>query len=84
MKHIVKIIALLVLTLLLTGCMRTVDEMYRLPKRPDAYNDLQSSIESAMAGMSFCAPLNGENQQTVQMADLDGDGEPDMDENFDE
>ena len=65
---------MLLLALLLTGCMRTVDEMYRLPKRSDAYNDLQSSIDSAMAGMSFCAPLTGENQQTVQMADLDGDG----------
>ncbi|MBR4864309.1 MAG: hypothetical protein IKU07_07025 [Oscillospiraceae bacterium] len=75
MKHTVKIIALLLLALLLTGCMRTVDEMYRLPKRPDAYNDLQSSIDSAMADMAYCAPLNGENQQTVQMADLDGDGE---------
>ena len=75
MKHILKCITLLLLALLLTGCMRTVDEMYRLPKRPDAYNDLQSAIDSAMTDMAYCAPLNGENQQTVQMADLDGDGE---------
>jgi len=60
---------------LFAGCsMRTVDEMYCLPKRPESYNDLQSVIDSAMVGLEYCAPLSGENQQTVQMADLDGDG----------
>lgn len=60
---------------LLAGCsMRTVDEMYCLPKRPESYNDLQSAIDGAMVGLDYCAPLSGENQQTVQMADLDGDG----------
>lgn len=68
------VLVLLAAVLLLSGCMLTVDEMYRLPKRSDAYNDLQSSIDSAMAGLSYCAPLTGENQQTVQMVDLDGDG----------
>lgn len=60
---------------LLSGCtMRTVDEMYCLPKRPESYNDLQSVMDAAMVDMDYCAPLTGENQQTVQMADLDGDG----------
>jgi hypothetical protein len=27
-----------------------------------------------MVDRSYCAPLSGENQQTVQMADLNGDG----------
>ena len=67
---------LLLAALMLTGCsMRTVDQMYRLPKRSEEYNDLQSAIDSAMTGLEYCAPLTGENQQTVQMADLDGDGE---------
>lgn len=74
MKKAFGILIMLLTVLALTGCMRTVNEMYRLPKRPEAYNDLQSSIESAMSGLSYCAPLTGENQQTVQMADLDGDG----------
>lgn len=60
--------------LLFTGCMTTVDKMYRVPKRSEAYNDLQSAIDTAMSELSYCAPLAGENQQTVQMADLDGDG----------
>ena len=65
---------LVAVALLLSGCMLTVDEMYRIPKRSDAYNHLQSAIDEAMQGLSYCAPLTGENQQTVQMADLDGDG----------
>ena len=70
------IFALLAAALILTGCsMRTVDEMYRLPKRSENYNNLQSAIERAMQELEYSAPLTGENQQTVQLADLDGDGE---------
>ena len=70
------IILLLTAVLILTGCsMTTVEQMYRLPKRSDAYNDLQIVIENAMSGLEYCAPLTGENQQTVQMADLNGDGQ---------
>ena len=76
MKRKMKLIWLICFVLvLLSGCMLTVDEMYRLPKRSDTYNDLQSSIDSAMTGLVYCAPLTGENQQTVQMADLNGDGD---------
>ena len=70
-------LSLLLLTaaLLLSGCaIRTVEDMYRLPKRSEDYHDLQLAIDKAMVGMEYCAPLTGENQQTVQMADLDGDG----------
>ena len=74
MKRTIKVLWLLSVALLLCGCMRTVDKMYQLPKRSDAYMDLQSSIDTAMTGLTYCAPLTGENQQTVQMADLDGDG----------
>ena len=72
-----KILLLLCATmLLLSGCgMLTVEEMYQLPKRSREYNDLQSAIDSTMVDLSYCAPLTGENQQNVQMADLDGDGE---------
>ena len=67
---------MLLAALLLPGCaLRTVDEMYCLPKRSDEYNNLQSAIDIAMAGLEYSAPLYGEHQQTVQMADLNGDGE---------
>ncbi len=77
MNRKIKLITLLfAAVLLLSGCsMRTVDQMYAMPKRSDDYNDLQSVIDSAMGELEYCAPLAGENQQTVQMADLDGDGQ---------
>lgn len=61
--------------LLLSGCsFRTVDQMYCLPKRPESYNNLQSVMDLAMEDHEYSAPLAGENRQSVQMADLDGDG----------
>ncbi len=67
-------ILLLVVSLLLCGCNTTVYEMYQLPKRSEEFTNLQSEMDKAMAGMEYSAPLSGENQQSVQMADLDGDG----------
>ena len=75
MKTKVKILCLLLAALLLSGCARrTVDELYCLPRRSKEYNHLQSVVDDVMSGLSYCAPLSGENLQTVQMADLDGDG----------
>lgn len=73
-----KWILLLALTaaLLLSGCaMSTVEDMYAPPRRSEAYSRLQSAIDQAMTGMEFAAPVSGENQQTVQMADVNGDGQ---------
>lgn len=69
------LLLILTMSMLLSGCvMRTVDELYCLPKRSQADNDMQAVIDQAMVGMSYCAPLYGENRQMVQAADLDGDG----------
>ena len=54
--------------------MQTLDELYRVPKRSEEYNNLQSAIDRNMGDREYCAPLSGENLQTVQMADLNGDG----------
>ena len=76
MKKRIFLLVLVSLTaLLFTGCaMRTVEEMYALPKRSEEFNEMQSAIDTAMYGMTYASPQSGENQQTVQMADLDGDG----------
>ena len=76
MKKIIPLLMLLTVTaLLFTGCaMQTVEEMYALPKRSEEFNEMQSAIDTAMYGMTYASPQSGENQQTVQMADLDGDG----------
>ncbi len=78
MKRRIRFLLLPVMAaLILGGCaMRTVDKMYRLPKRSVQHSNLQSVIDQAMQGKAYCAPLSGENQQTVQQADLDGDGVP--------
>lgn len=59
---------------LLTGCAPTINEMYRVPRRSEEYSSLQSAIDMAMIGLDYSAPVAGENRQSVQIADLDGDG----------
>ncbi len=78
MKRFSKCILLILsAVLLLSGCtMRTVGQMYKLPRRSDDFNDLQSAIDSAMVGLEYSAPPAGENRQTVHIADLDGDEDP--------
>lgn len=75
-RRISLLLLLLTAAMLLGGCaVLTVDEMYTPPKRSAEYQDLQKAIDEAMPGLEYRAPLTGENQQTVQMADLSGDGE---------
>mgnify|MGYP004481448703 FL=1 len=63
--------------LLLCGCFaQPMEELYALPRQSDDYNNLQQAIDAVMAaGTTYCAPATGSNQQPVQLADLDGDGE---------
>lgn len=66
---------LLATALLLCGCTaNTVEDMYAPPRRSEAFNELQIAIDRAMIDMDYAAPVSGENRQTVQMSDLDGDG----------
>ena len=66
---------LLAVTILFAGCnMRTVDQMYCLPKRSEGYLNLQSAMDRAMSDLEYHAPISGDNKEPVQMADLDGDG----------
>lgn len=65
----------LLAVMLLSGCsVRTVEQMYCLPKRSEAYANLQQQIDQVMVGLEYNAPISGEIRQTVQMVDLDGDG----------
>ena len=74
-KRIKLLAAVLLAILLLNGCaMTTVEKMYSPPKRSAEYEDLQLAIDKAMSGMSYSSPLSGDNRQTVQLADLNGDG----------
>lgn len=68
-------ISLLCAVLLLSGCfLDPAESLYAIPARSEDYYNLQSAIETAMPdGAAYCAPVAGENQQPVQMADIDGD-----------
>ena len=70
-------ISLLAVLVLLGGCfLEPAESLYAIPAQSADYYNLQSAIEAAMpAGTSYSAPVAGENQQPVQMADLDGDGQ---------
>ena len=77
-KRIALAAGLLLMGLLLSGCFaKTVDEMYTLPRHSDEYDNLQKAIDEVMdeAGCAYSAPISGSNQQSVQLNDLDGDGE---------
>jgi hypothetical protein len=62
--------------LLFTGCgISAVGDLYSPPKRSDEYTNMQTLIQQIMSDAEFSAPIAGENQQSVQAVDLDGDGE---------
>ena len=66
------------ISLLLTGCMLSysVEELYVLPKLPEEYQTLSEQIAAILAGgAEYAAPTAGNNLQSVQLVDLDGDGE---------
>lgn len=66
---------LMLIVLLLNGCTpRTIEQLYSPPKRSAEFEELQRAIDAVMPGLEYCAPLTGENQQSVQMVDLTGDG----------
>ena len=70
--------ALLCVALLLSGCMPVPSDetLYRLPKLPAEYESLETLIDALVdGGAEYAAPTSGSNLQSVQMVDLDGDGE---------
>lgn len=66
------------LALCLSGCVfKPVDDLYALPILPQEYGDLQATINATMneLGAEYAAINYGSNTSTVQLLDLDGDGE---------
>ena len=76
MKRMILFALLVTLLVSLTGCfLEPAENLYAIPKQSSDYYELQSAIEKAMPeGASYCPPTAGDNQQSVQLADLDGDG----------
>ncbi len=66
------------LALCLSGCMfHPVDDLYALPVLPQEYRDLQSTINATRSelGAEYATINYGRNTSTVQLLDMDGDGE---------
>ena len=78
MRKTVAALMLSVLALALSGCIFTAPEatLYRLPKLAGEYESLEARIDALLSmGGEYAAPTSGSNLQSVQMIDLDGDGE---------
>ena len=69
-------VGMLLCVLFLPGCgLRPLDELYALPRPSTEYQQLQKCLDDVQQqGLEYTAPLGGENTQSVQMHDLDGDG----------
>lgn len=77
-QRILLLCAAVGISVLLTGCLfdSSVEELYTLPRLPDEYTGLETQIDALLSsGMEYAPPTGGNNTQSVQMADLDGDGE---------
>lgn len=65
------------LALLLTGCLSssTVEDLFTLPQPPIEHTDLSNTIHALLAdGYEYASPTAGQNIQSVQLVDLDWDG----------
>ncbi len=66
------------LALCLGGCVfKPVDDLYALPVLPQEYRDLQATIDATMneLGAEYATINYGSNTSTIQLLDMDGDGE---------
>ena len=77
-KHRVLALALAVfMALSASGCvMAGVEDLYSLPQMSEEYLQLESLIAQRIdEGGEYAAPVGGDSRQSVQLQDLDGDGE---------
>ena len=73
-----RLAGVLVLAAMLCGCSYTAtsESLFTLPQLPIEYTDLSRQIDELIAeGYEYASPSSGRNIQSVQMVDLDGDGD---------
>lgn len=72
------LLPVMALTALLSGCLSTsaVEDMFTLPQPPIEYSELAERIDQLItAGYEYASPAGGQNIQSVQMVDLNQDGQ---------
>ena len=80
LKQYICLVGLLaLLAAALTGCGfsdDSVEELFTLPRMAEEYTGLTQELEALITqGYEYASPTGGRNIQSVQMADLDGDGQ---------
>ncbi len=78
-KKIGTLCLLVLLACLSTGCVSSsaVEDLFTLPQPPIEYTGLLQITDQLIAGgYEYASPTGGQNIQSVQMEDLDGDGKP--------
>lgn len=71
------LLPVLALLLVLCGCGydASVEELFTLPRMAEGYTGLAQKLDELITqGYEYASPTGGRNIQSVQMADLDGDG----------
>lgn len=71
-----RMLSVLLSLLVLSGCtFPSGDELLAAPKPSTNYQTLQVELEKLIAsGISYTAPVEGENRSSIQLIDLDNDG----------
>lgn len=77
MKRLLLFVILFSLIFSLSGCfLDPAESLYAMPQQSRDFYDLQNAVEEILPdGGAYSPPVSGDNQQAVQLADLDGDGE---------
>lgn len=76
MKKLIPIFLVALFTVALAGCSTAgVEQLYQLPQQSENYLDLQAKVDQIIAGgAQYAAPTAGQNRQSIQLYDIDGDG----------
>lgn len=78
MNKAVRSCALMLMTVLLSGCVfQSGDDLLRAPQPSKNYMALQSELKSIVdtTGVAAASPKSGNNRNSIQLVDLDNDGE---------
>lgn len=72
----IRMLSVLLSLLVLSGCtFPSGDDLLAAPKPSTNYQTLQAELEKQIAsGISYTAPVEGENRSSIQLIDLDNDG----------
>ena len=80
-KRRAAVVLLALCTCLLCGCKLSdsVEDLFTLPRVPEEYTVLSSELSTLISqGYEYAAPTGGRNIQSVQMVDLDNDGDEEV------